>query len=179
MERMKKFLLYFVMFIGLFLFVEFFTNIGMKEKNEDITNYVIKTTSPKIEVTECKASYANGYIKGNITNDTKEHIQKIYLKIDLYNSNGIYLGTESKEIKYFNVKETINFDITFKYKNVKKIEIELVNETKQNIADNEKNNQDNDVFSPIKPEITEETIKIAIPIAAVMTGIYACNAFGL
>ena len=161
MERMKKFFLYFVMFIGLFLFVEFFTNIGMKEKIEDITNYVIKTNSPKIEVTECKASYTNGYIKGNITNNTEKHISQKYLQIDLYDSNGIYLGTESKEIKYFNVKETINFDITFKYENVKRIELELVDE----IIKPKKS------ISNFFNNIEDEQLKIALPIAMAL-GLY-------
>lgn len=138
MERMKKFFLYFLMFLSLFIYVSVFSNLGVREEYLDITNYKINTNSPKIEILEAKSCYTNGYIKGNVINDTGEHIRQKYLQLDFYNSNGSYVGTESKELKYFNVNETIKFDIDFKYRDVKKIELKLVDEVikpKKNIWD--------------------------------------------
>ena len=188
MARMKKFLLYFVMFAGLFLFVEFFTNVSIlnvEEKYVQLDNYEIKTELPKIEVTEFMGNNSSGYIKGNITNNTGEHIKDKYLKFGFYNKSNNLVAAKYQEIKYFNVDEKINFNIDFNYKDIQKVQIELVDEIEQiktnsNIqADKNSSNNNNDVFELLKPEITEETIKIAIPIVSVMTAIYVCNIFAL
>lgn len=123
MERMKKFFLYFVIFIAFFLFVELFTNLQVRENFQDVNNYEVAITSPKISITESMASKNSGYIKGNITNDTGEHIRDKYLQFEFYDKDGIYLGTESQQMKYFNVNETASFDIAYKYKNVDRIKI--------------------------------------------------------
>ena len=54
-------------------------------------------------------------------------------------------------------------------------------EKNKNIQANEKNddNNGNNVFKLLKPKITEETMKIAIPIAVAMAAIYTCTIFGL
>lgn len=155
MARMKKFFLYFIMFIGLYLIIDLLTFVCMKDNYKDITNYEIKTNSPKIEITESKAAYSHGYIKGNIINDTGNHIPEKYLQIDLYNSKGIYLGTESKEIKYFNVQEEIKFDISYQYTNVAKIKISLVDE----VVEREKSK-------------LEKQVAKWLPVAGIITLIY-------
>lgn len=155
MERMKKFFIYFLLFVGLYLFVSLMTNLGMKEKYESITNHEILVESPKVTVSESKATYSYGYIKGNISNDTRKHLKDKYLQFDFYDKDGIYVGTESKDIKYFNVDETINFDLNYEYTNVNKIKISFVDQI-------------------VKPEeksilnIEDENLKIAVPIAAVL-----------
>ena len=189
MARMKKFLLYFVMFAGLFLFVEFFTNVNIlnvEEKYVQLDNYEIKTELPKIEVTEFMGNNSSKYIKGNITNNTGEHIKDKYLKFSFYNKSNIFLAAKYQQIKYFNVDEKINFNIDFNYRDVQKVQIELVDEIQEveenkNIQANEKNNGNdgNNIFKLLEPKITEETMKVAIPIVAVMTAIYTCTIFGL
>lgn len=158
---MKKFFMYFMMFIALYLFVNIFTNLGMRENYKDITNHQINITTPQVTVSESKATNYYGYIKGNILNNTGEHIKDKYLQFDFYNKNGVYLGTEAKEIKYFNVDETINFEMNYKYHNVNKIEISFVDEV---VKLKEKS------FN-IFENIDEGTLKIAIPIAMVL-GLY-------
>ena len=84
MGTLKKFWMYFLMFVGFFLLVTLLTNFLMRDDYKN-TNYEIKSKSPVIEVTECKSAYSNGYIKGSVTNNTDKLIQIKYLKIDLYN----------------------------------------------------------------------------------------------
>jgi len=155
METVKKFRTYLLIFLTFFLFVELVTNLGMKEKVTNITNHKINVTSPKVIITESKASYSNGYIKGNITNDTGEHIKDKYLQFDFYDKDGIYVGTESQEIKYFNVNEKVSFDINYKYKNVNRIEIRFADEVIK-----PKNN-----MPSFNINIEDEQLKIALPIA--------------
>lgn len=163
MGTIKKFRTYLLIFLAFFLFVEIFTNLAMKENFVDINNHEIKITSPKVNITESKAVYGRGYIKGNIVNDTGEHIKDRYLQFDFYDKDGIYAGTESKEIKYFNVNEKISFNIDYKYKNIETIKINFVDEVVE-----PKNNRPS-IFNI--NNIDEEQMKIALPIAIVL-GLY-------
>ena len=103
----------------------------MKERYEDVY-YTYNFESPKIQIEESKKIYSKGNIKGNITNDTGNHIRGKNLQFNFYNENGKYLGTETQQINYFNVDEKIKFDIEYNYKNVKTIEINFVDEVKNN-----------------------------------------------
>lgn len=155
METLKKFGMYFLMFVAFFLLISGLVALALKENFVDITNYEIVGTSPVITVNECKATKTHGYIRGSVTNDTGEHIPLKYLQINLYNEDGVYLGTEYKELKYFNVNETINFDMKYNYNNVNKILIGLTDE----MIDNSYNLFD---------DIEDNDIKIALPIAGAL-----------
>ncbi len=161
MAKMKKFLKYLIWLVLLYLIVNGLTYLATKDDYKELTNYTISTDSPKIEVTESMTAYTHGYIKGQVTNNTGEHIQKTYLKLDFYDKDGIYIGKEMKALEYFNSNETIKFDISYTYTNVGKIKLSISNE------ENTKK-EDNKIDETVKPIITEETVKLAVPIAAVM-----------
>lgn len=164
MAKMKKFFKYLIWLILLYLLVNGLTYVATKDDYKDIINYEILTVSPKIEIVECKAGRTDGYVKGKITNDTKEHILQKYIKIDLYDEKNIYLGSEYKEIQCFNVNETMKFDINFRYNNVKKIKISLVDNEKIKETEEDSNN----LFSYVKPIFTKEGIKMSILISIPM-----------
>ena len=163
---MKKLFKYFLMFIALFLFVELCTNFSMKERYNNEPKYEVNVKSPKIEITQNKASNYNGYIKGTIINDTGEHLRNKFLQFDFYNKDGVYLGTESKEIKIFNINEKSNFDIEYKYTNVDRIEIDFVDEIKEVKRNNTM------LESLLNFEEDEDIKKIATPLG-IFLGIYA------
>lgn len=165
MQKMKKFFLYFLMIVALYIFVTILTNFEMKEKFKDITNNCeVTINSPRIEIEECKATNSHGYLKGTITNDTGKHIPIKYLQIDIYNENNVYLGSEFKELKYFNVNEKIRFDINYEYNNVNKLVIGITDKT---IQEEKEANTIADV--KIEPEIKEETIRMGVPIGIMLS----------
>lgn len=123
MLKIKNYFKFLILFLLFFLFVEVLTNIQMRERYENVLNYTVNVSSPKVIVEESKASYYSGYIFGYITNDTGKHIKDRYLQFNFYDNDGMYVGTEVKEIKYFNVDEKVKFDIQYNYKNVNRIEI--------------------------------------------------------
>lgn len=131
METLKKFRLYLFIFIGFFILATILTNFLMRDDYKNIINYEIKVESPKVVVTECKAAYSRGYIKGNVTNNTEELIPLKYLQINLYDEKNVYLGSEYKELKNFYPQETINFDITYDYLNINRVIIDSVDEIPQ------------------------------------------------
>ena len=128
MSTVKKFFKYFLLFIGFFLFVQICTNVSMKERYNNVTKNIINISSPVITIEESKAAYTHGFIKGTIENDTGTHIKDKFLQFDFYDKDGFYVGTETQEIKYFNVGEKIKFNIEYKYVNIDKIEINFVDE---------------------------------------------------
>lgn len=156
MGTLKKFRTYFLIFIAFFIIIGFLTKLEMRDNYKDITDCEIKSESPNIIVSECKAARSHGYIKGSVTNNTGELIPLIYLQINLYDEDGIYLGSEYKELKYFNPQETINFDINYNYNNVYRVMLNLVNEITEKESNNFFNNIDN------------EQLKIAAPIAGLL-----------
>ena len=170
MSTFKKLMKYFVLFILLFLFVSFFKELGFRRQEKEegyMMNYNVKVKSPKIMVQKSRTTESGGYINGYILNDTKEHIKDGFIQVDFYDSKGKYLGMEYKEIKYFNVKEKINFDIQYEYKNVDRIDIDFVDKiNKIENKEEQKDVKDNEIFSNIKPEINNKTVAIGTFVGA-------------
>lgn len=155
METMKKFKVYFFIFIGFFALSTILTSFLMRDNYKNI-NYEIESETSNILVTECKAANTNGYIKGSVTNNTEELIPLKYLEINLYDKDGVYLGSEYKELKYFNPKETINFDMSYNYLNIDKVELGLVDKIPEKES------------SGLFDNIEDEQLKVAVPIAGVL-----------
>lgn len=68
----------------------------------------------------------------------------------------MYLGTEYKELKYFNVDETISFDINYTYSNVGKAVLDITDEMTKK--------EKYDLFNGVD----DEQLKIALPIAGLL-----------
>ncbi len=82
--------------------------------------------SPNISVTEAKATYVNGYVKGNIYNNTNDTINNKYLKIACYSPRNMFLGTKYVKIENLESKKTQDFEMWFKYTDVSYCEISVV-----------------------------------------------------
>ena len=128
MKTMKKFWKYFINFVVLFLLVSGLMYLGtmnLNKEEEKIIECSTQTTSPVIEISECK----NGKLKGTITNDTSILINVIYVKAEFYDNDNNLLETKYSEIKYFNVGEKAKFEIEFSNENIAKVKVTSV-ETK-------------------------------------------------
>ena len=155
METMKKFKIYFYIFILAFLIITLLTNLLMRVNYRAI-DYKVKSNLLEMKVVECKAAYSTGYIKGSVTNNTGELIPLKYLQINLYNKDDVYLGSEYKELKNFYPQETINFDIGYDYINTDKVVLGLIDE----IPQKEQNN--------FLVDLGDEQLEIAAPIAGTL-----------
>ena len=126
MKTMKKFFKYFILFVLFFLWVSGLMYLGTRNTNNDNNQQTIEcitpTTSPVIEITECK----NGKLKGTIKNDTNILINVIYVKADFYDKNNNLLETKYSEIKYFNVGEKSKFEIEFSSNNATSVKVTAV-----------------------------------------------------
>lgn len=126
MKTMNKFFKYFINFIVLFLLVSGLIYLGTmnrgEEDNKQTIQCAVQTTSPVIEINECK----NGKLTGTITNNTSILINVIYVKAEFFDRDNNLLQTKYSEIKFFNVGEKAKFEIEFSDKNIANVKVTSV-----------------------------------------------------
>lgn len=128
MASLKKFWLWLVLFVLLYLFVDLMCFIGIKMTYKNLNNYKILVQSPKIEISEAKGTYANGFIKGILTNNTNSILDKEYIKVDVYSERNVNLGTEYIKIENLNLANSMNFEVKYNYTDVCYYTIDVVEE---------------------------------------------------
>lgn len=127
MARMKQIAFYTILIVVFIIFSNFMIKVGLKNTYRVISGK-IEVVAPEITMTEVKTTDVNGYAKGTIKNNMDEHIDKIYIKIELYSKRNVHLGTEYLEIRNLNKEETRNFEINYRYSNVNNYKITCVYE---------------------------------------------------
>lgn len=109
---------YFIWFILLFAFVTIGGIMAIKTMYHDITIHEIGDNIPTITVEEAKATNVNGYIKGELKNESNEDVRGKYLSFILYNKDMEIVGTEYIEIEEIAVGETKSYELKFRRDNV-------------------------------------------------------------
>lgn len=127
-KTLKLFLQFGAIFIILYFFLDFLTFAYVKSTYKPINDYEIEINSPKIEITEAKATYINGYVKGKVNNNTGEDMDNLYVKINFYSERDVDLGTRFAKIENLKKGESKEFEIKFKYQDVKSFKVNVTNE---------------------------------------------------
>ncbi len=126
MGTLKLFIKFAIIFIILYILFDLLI-IGFINTNyKYIERCEINVTSPKIDITEAKATSVNGYIKGNIFNDTGNTINQSYIKIEFYSKKDVIMGTKYLKLDNFAINSTKNINVEFSYKNVEYIKIDVL-----------------------------------------------------
>ncbi|MDR0978828.1 MAG: FxLYD domain-containing protein [Lachnospiraceae bacterium] len=127
MDRLKTFLWYVILIALIYLFTDFVTFHFITNSYKNIDSYERIASSPEIILNEAKATAANGYVNGQIKNTTNSLINRTALKIDFY-SDGAYMGTNYVKIDNFKRNQTIEFNVTFRYKHIDHIKLGFTDE---------------------------------------------------
>ena len=114
MKRLKTFLLYALAIAGLWLLSDIVIYISVHSAYKTIESRVY-TMAPEIIVGENKATYINGVTRGKIINNTDSIISNKFLKIDVYSSNDVKLGTKYIKINNLEQKANIDFEMWYKF----------------------------------------------------------------
>lgn len=122
---------YFIWFILLFVFVTIGSIFAIKTMYHDIKAYEIQGTNPSITVNEAKATNVNGYIKGEVKNESEEELNDKYLLFLLYNNNNELVGEEYIEISSLSANESKTFELQFKRDNVDRFVVTITDEKQQ------------------------------------------------
>ena len=117
MKRLKTFFIYALVIAAFWFLSNLLIYLAINGTYKSIETKILQE-KPIINVVESKATYVNGYIKGNIYNNTEEIITNKYLKIDLYSPRNVLLGNKYVKIENLESKKTIDFEMWYKYTDV-------------------------------------------------------------
>ena len=118
MDRMKTFLIYFLLLIGFFflsyvlengLIASMYTPImgnvnTIENENQEIT----------VSVNGATATNVNGYINFIVKNNSDKEKALCYAKVDLYSKNGLLSATEYVKIENLKPGEEREYNVKFK-----------------------------------------------------------------
>lgn len=126
MSRMKTFAKYALWLILFWILSDILIYVGL---NSTYKNIPQKTENPNgIEVVQMQATTVNGRTKIKVNDST---LSGKFIKIDLYSSTGVNLGTQYIEIGNLKENETKEFETYFKISEVKSYEVSVVEEVGQ------------------------------------------------
>ena len=127
MKRMKTFFRYAILIAAFWIVADLiiYVCIHGTYKHKEVK---INASVPQVIVTENKATYVNGYVKGSIKNNTVGILNNIYLKIDMYSSRDVNLGTKYVKINNLNSNEIQDFEMWYQYTDVDYVELTIVDE---------------------------------------------------
>lgn len=123
MSRMKTFAKYAIWIILFWILSDVLIYFGLNSTYKDIK--LKGENIVGIEIVEAKATAVNGRTKIKI-NDT--NLSGKFLKIDLYSSTGVNLGTQYIEIGNVKENESKEIETYFKISEVKSYEVTVVEE---------------------------------------------------
>ena len=114
-RNLRRWLIWFIL---LFAFVSVATVMTIKTMYHNIKVYEIQSEVPTVTVSEAKATNVNGYIKGEVINESESEISGKYLCFLLYNNKSELVGTEYIEIGTMSAGATQNYELKFKKEKV-------------------------------------------------------------
>lgn len=123
MSTMKRFAKYAIFLILFWILSDILIHIGIDSTYKNIQQR--GETPSGIEVVQMQATAVNGRTKIKV-ND--ENLTGKFLKIDLYSSTGVNLGTQYIEIGNVNTSESKEIETYFKISEVKSYEVTVVEE---------------------------------------------------
>ena len=125
MAKLKKYLLYVILIAAFWLLSDILIYLSI---NTTYTNVHTKVfaVSPEVTVGQSEATYVNGFIKGNIRNNTDTIINEKYLKIDLYSPRNVKLGTKYIKIENLDINKSQEFEMWYKFTDVEYAEITVI-----------------------------------------------------
>lgn len=140
MARMKTFLIYFLIFVGLYVASQLLINAYIKTSYYKIESYEISDDQLTITIdrSSTKASKDDGYIEGKISNNTNEKSVTKYMKVELYSEKNVNLGEEYVKIDVMNPNDVKDFKIRFTCDYVKHFKITFLTPEEKSKIDEEK-----------------------------------------
>lgn len=133
MKRMRTFLLYALGIIG-FIILSLILEDGLlrgmyKPLNNNSDKYISSSSGIDIQIEEASSSKTNGSIIYKITNNSNEKITDKYVKLDLYNEQGLLAATEYIKIDELEPGESKNYNVKFKGSDITDYKIATLSES--------------------------------------------------
>ena len=124
-KNLRRWLIWFIL---LFAFVTVGSIIAVKSMYKDISGTTFNTNNLNVTISEAKATNVNGYIKGEIKNESGEQIEKNFLCFLLCDKDNNVKGIEYIDINSLAPEETQEYELKFKRDYINKFYIMVVEE---------------------------------------------------
>ena len=117
MKRLKTFFIYALLIAAFWFLSDFLIYMAINGTYSYIDSKIMVEV-PNVNISDSKATFVNGYVKGNVYNNTNEVINDQYVKIDLYSPRDVHLGTKYVKIENLEPNKTMDIEMWFKYTDV-------------------------------------------------------------
>jgi len=131
MARMKTFLLYAILIIVFAIFSNFMLFMYTKTAYYPMENYQILCSVPQVTITKAEANYVSGKVAGSVMNNTEVSLQGKYVKISVYSTHDVCLGSKYIKLDAVQPGETKEFEIQFNYENSAYLTVDMVESTEE------------------------------------------------
>lgn len=123
MKTLKLFIKLLIVFLLLYIFVDFMSFAYVASTYKELKEYTIEENELEIAVAESKASKVRGYVKGIVENKTEKDIDTIYLGVDCFSKYNNSLETTYIKIDSLKKSEAREFTLPYQAEEVKSIKI--------------------------------------------------------
>lgn len=132
MDRMKTFFTYFLIFVGFFVMSNILENGLIYDMYEKINGEINNNLGVEVVSNEFRATNVNGYMNFSVTNNTNSTLKDRYMKLDLYNKQGLIAATEYIDLNGLNPNEKKDYNLKFSANNIEGYEATIVDEKPDN-----------------------------------------------
>ena len=128
MDTLKNIIKFTLLLIIVYILVNLLAYAFISKTYNNISDYDILVDSPTITITESRGTRINGYVTGKIRNNTESTITGQYIRLNFYNTNGQYVGTNYIELDNFKQGKTLEFRTSYNYLKVSKFTVDVTSE---------------------------------------------------
>lgn len=130
MQRLKTFLIYFLIFIGFLIFSVLMEALYIYNSYVSIKNngIVDNAYGINLDIKKFKATRVNGVITVEAQNNSGEELTNKFIKIDLINKQNLVAATKYVPIEKIDDKQTIEYKVAFKANDIEKYKMSITNE---------------------------------------------------
>ena len=124
-RNLRRWLIWFIL---LFAFVTVGSIIAVKSMYKDIPGEEINKENLSITISEAKATNVNGYVRGEVKNESKTEIEGGYLCFLLCDKNNEVKGIEYIEINRLAAEQAKTYELKFKRDNITRFYVMILDE---------------------------------------------------
>ena len=131
MARLKTFLVYALLIVAISIFSNVMLYMYTKTAYYPIEKYEILCSVPEVTITKAEANYMCGKIGGQVTNHTTESLDGKYLKLSVYSTHDVCLGSKYIKLNNLEPEATKDFEVQFNYENSAYFTVDMVETTEE------------------------------------------------
>lgn len=128
MERMKTFLIYFLIFVAFYVLTDVLVSVSLANSYKEMSCTKNDTTGYSAQIGKAEATNVSGYVEGSITKKEDAQDAPKYLQFEFYSKYGHCMGRKYIDLGSISSGEKKDFKVNFELNNIASYQISTVNE---------------------------------------------------